>query len=238
MRKSLDDRLTAFQKSSTEDALSNRKEIGESLKQFSDSMHRQFSDNTETMVKQFDRFNDQIILLTGNNELKMEAIRLGVDGRLQSIQEDNGKRLEEMRQTVDEKLHATLENRLGESFKIVSDRLELVLAGLGEMKALGAGVGDLKRVLSGVKTRGILGEVLLGTLLEQMLSPEQFEKNVCVGDGSAERVDYVLKCPDKMGLRATFTFQLIPNFLWKISSGYKSHMKMRMSNKLKFSLSN
>jgi len=202
VRANLDEKLTAFQQSNSDEALKSRKEMGETLKGFADSMHKQFSANTDTMSKQFESFNAQILALTTNNETRMEAIRLGVETRLQAIQEDNGKRLEEMRQTVDEKLQSTLSTRLGESFKLVSDRLELVHTGLGEMKALGAGVGDLKRVLSGVKTRGILGEVLLGTLLEQMLSPDQFEKNVCVRTGSAERVDYAIKMPGQDGTRS------------------------------------
>lgn len=202
VRDSLESKLTAFQQSNSEESMQSRKEIGETLKGFSDSMHRQFSANTDTISKQFESFSNQILTLTTNNETKMEAIRQSVETRLQSIQEDNGKRLEEMRVTVDEKLHATLETRLSESFKLVSERLDLVHTGLGEMKALGAGVGDLKRVLSGVKTRGILGEVLLGSLLEQMLSPEQYEKNVCVREGSSERVDYAIKMPGQDGTRS------------------------------------
>ncbi len=202
IRAGLEENLKKFQQSTIEAAQMDRKEIGDRLASFSETMHKQFTANIDSASKQFESFNNQIQNLTTNNEGKMEGIRQSVETRLQSIQEDNGKRLEEMRQTVDEKLHLTLETRLGESFKIVSERLDLVHAGLGEMKALGAGVGDLKRVLSGVKTRGILGEVLLGSLLEQMLSPDQYEKNVCVRDGSAERVDYAIKMPGQDGTRS------------------------------------
>lgn len=191
----LEDRLSKFQQASTEEAQKSRQEVGDTLRGFSETMHRQFGDITLALGNQFKSFSEQIMALTSKNEEKMEAIRLGVDSRLGQIQEDNGKRLEEMRQTVDEKLHATLESRLGDSFKLVSERLEQVHQGLGEMKTLGAGVGDLKKVLSNVKTRGILGEVLLGNLLEQILSPEQYESNVAVRKGSAERVEFAVKFP-------------------------------------------
>jgi DNA recombination protein RmuC len=108
---------------------------------------------------------------------------------------DNGARLEEMRKTVDEKLHATLEQRLGESFKLVSDRLDKVHQGLGEMQQLAIGVGDLKRVLTNVKTRGTWGEVQLAMLLEQVLTPEQYAKNVETVPGSGERVEFAIKLP-------------------------------------------
>lgn len=129
------------------------------------------------------------------NEQKLENIRTMVETRLSSLQEDNGKRLDEMRATVDEKLQKTLEDRIGQSFRLVSDRLEQVYKGLGEMQTLAAGVGDLKRVLSNVKTRGILGEIQLGAILEQILSPEQYEENIVTRKGSTERVEYAIKLP-------------------------------------------
>jgi DNA recombination protein RmuC len=124
-----------------------------------------------------------------------DSLRETVERRLQALQDDNGKKLEQMRQTVDEKLNATLEKRLTESFRLVSERLEAVHKGLGEMQALASGVGDLKRVLTNVKTRGTMGEVVLGGLLEQMLSPEQYEKNVATRKGSLDRVEYAIKLP-------------------------------------------
>jgi len=117
-----------------------------------------------------------------------------VEGKLQSIQVDNAKQLEQMRQTVDEKLQGTLERRLGESFKQVSERLELVHRGLGEMQTLATGVGDLKKVLTNVKTRGTWGEVQLGVLLEQVLNPDQFTTNVATKDGG-ERVEFAIRLP-------------------------------------------
>jgi DNA recombination protein RmuC len=126
---------------------------------------------------------------------QVENIRRGVEESLARIQQDNSAKLEQMRQTVDEKLHATLEKRLSESFKQVSERLELVHKGLGEMQSLAAGVGDLKKVLSNVKTRGVFGEVQLAALLEQVMAPEQYEKNVATRPGSRERVEFAIKLP-------------------------------------------
>jgi len=120
----------------------------------------------------------------------MEAVRATLESKIKDLQTDNGTRLEEMRKTVDEKLHATLEQRLGESFKLVSDRLEKVHQGLGEMQQLAIGVGDLKRVLTNVKTRGTWGEVQLEMLLEQILTPEQYSKNVETVPGTGERVEF------------------------------------------------
>ena len=117
--------------------------------------------------------------------------------RLTEIQTDTAKKLEEMRQTVDEKLHATLEQRLGESFKQVSDRLEQVHRGLGEMQTLASGVGDLNRVLTNVKVRGTWGEVQLGALLEQVLTPDQYAKNVCTVPNSRDLVEFAIKLPGK-----------------------------------------
>ena len=128
---------------------------------------------------------------------RFERLRISVEGRLTAIQADNASKLEEMRRTVDEKLHATLEQRLGESFKLVSDRLEQVHRGLGEMQSLAAGVGDLKRVLSNVKTRGTWGEVQLAALLEQLLTADQFAANVATRPDSGERVDFAIRLPGK-----------------------------------------
>jgi len=132
--------------------------------------------------------------LAAANEVKLEAVRTTVERRLEKLQEDNSAKLEQMRQTVDEKLQGTLEKRLGESFKQVSERLEQVHQGLGEMQVLATGVGDLKKVLTNVKTRGTWGEVQLGALLEQVLHPEQYAANVAT-KGGGERVEYAVKLP-------------------------------------------
>ena len=129
------------------------------------------------------------------NEQKLENIRGTVEKRLTTIQEDNNKRLDEMRQIVDEKLQRTINERMTQSFQMVNDRLEQVYKGLGEMQSLAVGVGDLKRVLSNVKTRGILGEIQLGAILEEMLAPEQYEENVVTSPRGKERVEFAIKIP-------------------------------------------
>jgi len=128
---------------------------------------------------------------------KLDELKGAVEAKLTQIQTDNSAKLEEMRKTVDEKLQGTLNQRLGESFKLVSDRLELVHKGLGDMQTLAKGVGDLKTVLSNVKTRGNWGEVQLGNLLEQILTPEQYAANVCTKQGSLERVEFAIKLPGR-----------------------------------------
>ena len=130
-------------------------------------------------------------------EAKVDGMRESVEKRLSAIQEDNSAKLEKMRETVDEKLHKTLETRLGESFKLVSERLELVQKGLGEMQSLATGVGDLKKVLSNVKTKGVLGEYQLGAILEQLLTPAQYESNVKTKKGSNDLVEFAVKIPSK-----------------------------------------
>ncbi len=141
-----------------------------------------------------------LAMLLGQNVAgQLETLRGAVEQSLERIRQDNSARLEQMRQTVDEKLHATLEQRLSESFKQVSERLELVHKGLGEMQSLATGVGDLKRVLTNVKTRGTWGEVQLGALLEQLLVPEQYAKNVATRPGSGQRVEYAIRLPGREG---------------------------------------
>ncbi|GGY66228.1 DNA recombination protein RmuC [Pseudoduganella albidiflava] len=146
-------------------------------------------------VQQLDGMRRQIEVLTESNARRMAEVRATLETRIRDLQADNGARLEEMRQTVDEKLHATLESRLTESFRQVSDRLERVHQGLGEMQQLALGVGDLKRVLTNVKTRGTWGEVQLEMLLEQVLTLDQYAKNVETVAGTNARVEFALKLP-------------------------------------------
>jgi DNA recombination protein RmuC len=127
----------------------------------------------------------------------LEQMRRTVEEKLRELHERNEKKLEEMRATVDEKLHTTLERRLGESFKLVSERLELVHKGLGDMQTLASGVGDLKKVLMNVKTRGTWGEIQLGTLLDQILTPEQYARNIVTKAGGNERVEFAIRIPSK-----------------------------------------
>ncbi|MBI5149403.1 MAG: DNA recombination protein RmuC [Candidatus Omnitrophica bacterium] len=174
-------------------------------------MHQKDLERVERLVREemaghrqestgkLDAFSQQIFTLTQINEQKLEKIRDVVETRLQALQEDNSRKLEKMRETVDEKLHSTLEKRLGESFKIVSERLEKVHEGLGEMQSLATGVGDLKKVLTNVKTRGTWGEIQLGNLLEQVLTQEQYERNVVTKQGSREPVEFAIKLPGRDG---------------------------------------
>ena len=150
-----------------------------------DSALRRFS---ETLA-------EQLRALSEANDRRMGEVRAAVETRLNALQEGNEKKLDQMRATVDEKLHATLEQRLGESFKQVADRLEQVHKGLGEMQTLARDVGSLSRVLNGVKTRGIFGEMQLAGLLEQVFTPEQYAANVATIPGSNERVEFAIRLP-------------------------------------------
>ncbi len=140
---------------------------------------------------------DRLHQLAQALEQRLEAVQAGVEQRLAALQADNARQLDQMRATVDEKLQTTLETRLGESFRHVAERLELVHRGLGEMQTLAQGVGDLKRVLGNVKTRGVFGEVQLAALLEQVFTPGQYATNVATVPGSAERVEFAIRLPGR-----------------------------------------
>ncbi|WP_036169540.1 DNA recombination protein RmuC [Massilia sp. 9096] len=152
-------------------------------------------EQARSLKRMADSVNASLATLTESNAQRMLEVRATLESKIRDLQADNGKRLEEMRQTVDEKLHATLETRLSESFRQVSDRLEKVHQGLGEMQQLAVGVGDLKRVLTNVKTRGTWGEVQLEMLLEQVLTVDQYGKNVETVRGSNARVEFAIKLP-------------------------------------------
>lgn len=197
--------LATFAKASTEQLEAIRSESSRGARQLREEVVATLNGIAETTTKtmgelaniqkvQLESISLAIGKLSESNEKKLEDVRVTVEAKLQSIQVDNAKQLEQMRQTVDEKLQGTLEKRLGESFKQVSERLELVHKGLGEMQSLATGVGDLKKVLTNVKTRGTWGEVQLGTLLEQVLNPDQFATNVAT-KGGAERVEFAVKLP-------------------------------------------
>lgn len=176
-------------------AKENREEQVKSLKSFEDKFTQNVKDFNELQKQKFTELITKQEQLKSDTEIKLEKIRETVELKLQTLQDENGKKLEEMRNTVDEKLQATVEKRFDVSFKIISDRLDLVHKGLGEMQTLAVGVGDLKKVLTNVKTRGNFGEIQLGAILEQILSPEQFEHNKIVKTGTQERVEYVVKLP-------------------------------------------
>ena len=172
-----------------------RQEVSAGLKFSGDTISRTLESMSKIQQAQLDGLTKQFKDIIDNNMNALERIRTTFDSRVKELQEGNEKKLEEMRKTVDEKLHNTLEKRLGESFKIVSDRLEAVHKGLGEMQNLATGVGDLKRVLTNVKVRGTWAEVQLGAILEQILIPTQFDKNVRVKADSSERVEYAIRLP-------------------------------------------
>lgn len=174
-----------------------RTEVGAALAQLRDTTQQQLTDMATLQQRQLTAFAADLAKLTQSNEQRLDAMRATVEQRLDALRLDNTAKLEQMRATVDEKLHATLEQRLGESFRIVSDRLEQVHRGLGEMQSLATGVGDLKRVLANVKTRGMWGEVQLAALLAEVLTPQQYATNVETVPGSNQRVEFAIRLPGR-----------------------------------------
>lgn len=164
---------------------------------------KDFSENTQSTIhtlrkavnESADRLSKGFEQFQASNDKSLKEIRETLERQVSAMQQSNEKKLDEMRATVDEKLQKTLEARINESFKLVSERLEQVYQSLGEMKTLSSGVDDLKKVLSNVKTRGILGEVQLGAILEQMLSPDQYDTNVITKKGSNDRVEFAVRLP-------------------------------------------
>jgi len=178
-----------------------REEVGKSVRDMGDQLSKRIGDISERQKDQLELVEDRLKSLTKTNEDKFDKLKDQVSTQLSELQDKNEKKLEEMRNTVDEKLHSTLEKRLGESFKLVSDRLDLVHKGLGEMQNLATGVGDLKKVLTNVKDRGTWGEFQLGNLLEQVLTKEQYDKNVKTKEGSNALVEFAIKLPGKNELK-------------------------------------
>jgi len=172
-----------------------REEVSAAQKSSMDTLVRTIVEVGKSQGTQLESIARRIQELTDSNELRIEKLRDTIDAQLKHLQQSNEKKLDQMRETVDEKLQSTLEKRLGESFKLVSERLEAVQRGLGEMQNLATGVGDLKRVLTNVKARGTWGEVQLGALLEQILTPDQYEKNVQTKVNSRETVEFAIRLP-------------------------------------------
>lgn len=193
----LDKSLDRMDRTIREEMLQDREEITDSMKTFNSMIAAQMSEISSLQRNQLDIFSQQLANLSQTNEYKLDKMRETIEEKLKQLQEDNSSKLEQMRATVDEKLYSTLEQRLGESFKLVSERLEMVHKGLGEMQTLANGVGDLKRVLTNVKTRGTWGEVQLGNILEQVMTPEQYSQNVATKKNSAERVEFAVKLPGR-----------------------------------------
>ena len=186
-----------FNKQTSDSTKANREELSNSLKSFEIKFSANIKDLNELLRQKFGDFNKQQIDVNKQATDNIKEVQKTIEKDLKSIREDNTKQLNQMRQTVDEKLQTTLEKRIGESFKQVSDRLEQVHKGLGEMQNIATGVGDLKKVLSNVKTRGVLGEYQLENILEQILTPEQYAKNVATKKGSQANVEFALKLPGK-----------------------------------------
>jgi DNA recombination protein RmuC len=174
-----------------------REEVGTCIRGLNETVLQGMGELSTVQKGQLEAFSAQLSRLTHSNEAKLEALRAAVEQKLEHIRGDNARQLEQMRATVDEKLQGALEQRLGESFRLVSERLEQVHQGLGEMQSLASGVGDLKRVLSNVKVRGTWGEVQLAGLLEQVLVREQYGVNVETREGSGERVEFAVKLPGR-----------------------------------------
>lgn len=168
--------------------------VQKSVKTLGDMISQNQRESAEAQSRRLTELNRQFANTSMGIEQRLENIRVSMENKVTTMTEENNRQLTEMRNTVDEKLQKTLEERIGRSFKQVSDSLEQVTRGLGEMQTLAAGVGDLKKVLSNVKTRGILGEVQLGAILEQILAPDQYDENASVDKGQ-ERVEYAVKFP-------------------------------------------
>ncbi len=175
----------------------NRSELSASFGDFGETVGKRMGEIATLQGDRLESFARRLEGLTQSTEQRLDLLRTAIDQKLQQIQEESTAKLEQMRATVDEKLQGTLEKRLGESFQQVSERLAAVHAGLGEMRTLAAGVGDLKKVLTNVKQRGGWGEVQLGALLEQTLAPSQYEANVATRPGLGERVEFAIKLPGR-----------------------------------------
>ena len=191
----LRDEMARGRQEAASSARGDREEQALAVDRLAKTLAAQVGQLSSLQAQQLESFAQQLGRLTQSNEQRFEQLRQTVEARLGAIQNDNASKLEEMRKTVDEKLHATLEQRLGDSFRLVSERLEMVHKGLGEMQTLAAGVGDLKKVLTNVKTRGTWGEVQLEALLDQVLTADQYDKNVATRPGSSERVEFAIRLP-------------------------------------------
>lgn len=174
--------------------LENAQTTKENMKMMSDILSEAQKSSAELQDKRLGEISERFKQFSLENEQKLENIRATIENRLRAISENNEKQLDKMRATVDEKLQKTLDERISQSFKLVSERLEQVYKGLGEMQTLAVGVGDLKKVLSNVKTRGILGEIQLGAILEEILSPEQYKTNIVTKSGR-DAVEFAVCLP-------------------------------------------
>lgn len=206
----IEDKLSAFSEQNNKqlreikaDIVTEQKNMNEiisaNITGISDNIIKQQGELRETTESAARRQEDRFKTYSAETEQKLENIRATLENRLKTIQGDNNQKLDEMRKVVDEKLQTTLDRKISESFKQVNDRLEQVYKGLGEMQSLASGVGDLKKVLTNVKTRGILGEIQLGAILEDILAPEQYDTNCAVVKNSKNVVEFAVKIPVQNG---------------------------------------
>ncbi|MBG9378194.1 DNA recombination protein RmuC [Panacibacter sp. DH6] len=191
----IDHKLTAFSESNNNNALASRTEIKDALNNFKKDLAQSITELNSIQKDNFFALLNKQSEQNTDTSTKLDSMRQTIEQKVTAMQQSNEQKLEQMRITVDEKLQQTLEARLGESFKLVSERLEAVHKGLGDMQQLATGVGDLKRVLSNVKTRGVLGEYQLENILEQTLTTEQYAKNVKTKQGSNALVEFAVKLP-------------------------------------------
>lgn len=206
LKRSVEDKMDDFKRALDENIKALRESVAETNKQLAEAqdklnqsqqkllreqleaVNKNLTESLARLEKQFDSIREQ-------NTKTLDNIRETVENKLVRMQEDNAKQLDKMRETVDEKLQKTLDDRISQSFKMVNDRLGEVYQGLGEMKTLAGNVGDLKKVLSNVKTRGIMGELALGAIMQEMLTPDQYDENVVTKLGSSNRVEFAIKLP-------------------------------------------
>lgn len=197
IRKTIEEKLESIKNNIDKSTKESKTELKDNLDGFKKELNDSLRDYRERLKEQFSEFEKNQNSQNSSSNEKLLEIKNTLEKSIKSLQEGNEKKLEEMRKTVDEKLEKTLETRLTQSFNLVSERLETVHKGLGEMQQLAVGVGDLKKVLSNVKTRGILGEIQLSNILEQLLSPEQYEINIITKSGTNNRVEFAIKIPQQ-----------------------------------------
>lgn len=218
------------------------KEVNEStinsIKMMSDMLNQNQQNMAQNQKEKLEQMESRLKTFSLENEQKLENIRSVVEKRLTYLQEDNNKRLDKVRETVDEKLQKNLDDRLNKSFELVNQRLEQVYKGLGEMQNLAVGVGDLKKVLSNVKTRGILGEIQLSAILKEILSPEQYEENVATKKGSRNVVEFAIKLPANddsciyLPIDSKFPGDTYQNLVDAMESGDKERVALASKNLL------
>lgn len=212
IRKTFEEKLVDFQKGIDTNSKEGRNELRENLEVFKKELHDALKDYKNRLRDQFAEFERVQKIQNIANSEKISEFKLSLEKSVKTMQDGNEKKLEEMRKTVDEKLNETLEKRLGESFKQVSDRLEAVHKGLGEMQTLAVSVGDLKKVMSNVKSRGVLGEYQLQNIIEDLLTNEQYQKNVKTKVGSGAVVEFAIKMPHGNNVEKTLWLPIDSKF--------------------------